>query len=191
MTPGENDPRVVRSRAAVMAATLELLADGGYAGLSIDAISKRSGVARTTIYRHWPSLAEIVTEAATSTVGIKAVPDTGDARADLRAHLDVLAEKMTRSDWGRMLPTIVDAASRDPELLELQRRTTAERRMAAMAIAAKGVANGQIRDDVDLDLVGEMLVGPIFTRHLVTHQPITEQFLDDLLDMAFRIIGTD
>ena len=128
---------------------------------------------------HWRSLAEIVHEAAMTTVGVKAVPDTGDARADLRAHLGELAVKLNSGAWGRMLPVLVDAAFRDEEILELQRRSTAERKAAAMAIAARGVELGQIRDDVDLVLCGEMLVGPIFTRHLVTHLPITEAFLDD------------
>ena len=63
--------------------------------------------------------------------------------------------------------------------------------MAAMAIAAKGVANGQIRDDVDLDLVGEMLAGPIFTRHLVTPLPIDDAFLDGIVDVAFSILAPD
>lgn len=188
---GADDPRVLRSRAAVIDATLDLLAEGGYAALSIDAISKRSGVARTTIYRHWPTLAEIVHNAATSTVGVRSVPETGDARVDLRAHLGELARKLRSSDWGRMLPVLVDAAGRNPEILELQRRMTTERRAAAMAIAHRGVADGQIRDDVDLDLISEMLVGPIFTRHLVTHQPITDQFLDDLMDFVFDVIGTE
>ena len=171
-------------------AALDLLGDAGYGGTSIDAISRRSGVARTTIYRHWRSLAEIVHEAAMTTVGVKAVPDTGDARADLRAHLGELAVKLNSGAWGRMLPVLVDAAFRDEEILELQRRSTAERKAAAMAIAARGVELGQIRDDVDLVLCGEMLVGPIFTRHLVTHLPITEAFLDDLIEATFRMIGT-
>jgi AcrR family transcriptional regulator len=61
----------------VIEAALDLLGDAGYGGTSIDAISRRSGVARTTIYRHWRSLAEIVHEAAMTTVGVKAVPTRG------------------------------------------------------------------------------------------------------------------
>lgn len=184
------DPRIARSRAAVIEATLDLLGEVGYGGTSIDAISRRSGVARTTIYRHWPSLAEIVHEAATSTTAVQSVPDTGNARTDLRAHLGVLAAKLNHGPWGRMLPVLVDAAARSPEMLALQRSSTAERRTAAMAIVHRGVAAGQIRDDVDLDLVGEMLVGPLFTRHLVTHRPIDDEFLDDLIAIVFSVIGT-
>jgi AcrR family transcriptional regulator len=184
------DPRIARSRAAVIEATLDLLTEVGYSGLSIDAISRRSGVARTTIYRHWPTLAEIANDAAMSTVAIREVPMTGDARADLRAHVGMLVDKIN-SEWGRMLPVLVDAAARNPEILALQRDSTTARRAAAMRIVKDGVASGQIRDDVDIDLIGEMLVGPIFTRHLVTHQPITDDFIDDLMEIVFSLIGTD
>lgn len=188
MTPDACDPRVARSRAAVIDATLDLLAEVGYAGVSIDAIAKRSGVARTTIYRHWPSLAELVQDAATSTMGIKVVDDTGDPRADLTAHLRMLVDKLTNSDWGRLLPTVVDAASRDAGVAELQRRSTAERRGAAMAIARRGVERGQLRDDVDIELIGEMVAGVLFTRHLVTHLPVTDELVDELLDLVFPLI---
>jgi AcrR family transcriptional regulator len=184
------DPRVARTRAAVIEATLDLLAEVGYAGISIDAISKRCGVARTTIYRHWPTLAQIVQDAVSTTVDTRPAPRTGDVRADLRAHIDLLVAKLDNS-WGRMLPVMIDAASRDPEILELQRRSTAERRAAAMQVVVDGVERGIIRGDVDLDLIGEMLVGPIFTRHLVRHDPITPEFLDDLLDVVWGIIAVD
>lgn len=188
MSAAALDPRVARSRAAVIDATLELLAEVGYAGVSIDAIAKRSGVARTTVYRHWPSLAELVQDAAVSTMGIKVVDDTGEPRADLAAHLRILVDKLTNSDWGRLLPTIVDAGSRDPGVAELQRRSTAERRGAAMAIVHRGVERGQLRDDVDVELIGEMVAGVLFTRLLVTHMPVTDELVDQLLDLVFPLI---
>lgn len=183
------DPRVARSRAAVLGATLDLLTADGFAGLSIDAIAKRSGVARTTIYRHWPSLAAIVQDAASSTVSPTPLSDTGDARTDLRAHLGALAAKLTSSDWGRLLPVLVDAAGRDPEILELQRRSTTERRKVALDVVRRGIEAGQLRDDVDFELLSEMLVGAVFTRRLVNHLPIDDEFLDELIDLAFRIAG--
>lgn len=188
---GRLDPRVARTRATVIAATLDLLAEHGYAGASIDAIARRSGVARTTIYRHWSSLADLVQDAATSTVGLAPVEDTGDPRTDLAAHLHMLVDKLTRSDWGRLLPTVVDAASRDPDVAELQRRSTAERRAAAMAIVHRGVERGQLRHDVDVDLIGEMVAGVLFTRHLVTHLPVTDELVERLLDLAFPLIRSD
>lgn len=184
------DPRVERTRAAVVDATLDLLTEGGFASLSIDAIARRSGVARTTIYRHWPSVSHIVHEAATCTMPSYDLPDTGDARADLRAHVQALAAKLTSSDWGRLLPVMVDAAGRDREILELQREATRLRRTAALGIVRAAAERGVVRSDVDVELVGEMLVGPLFTRRLVTHQPITEAFVDQLFDVVWELLTT-
>lgn len=191
MTQAEDccDPRVARSKAAVIGATRELLTEGGYAGLSIDAISKRSGVARTTIYRQWTSVGEIAHEALASAMSSPPPPTTGDCRTDLRAHLAALADKLTNSDWGAMLPVLVDAAGRDAGVLELQRRSTAEHRAVVTAIARQGVSDGQIRYDVDVDLVIEMVAGAVFTRRLVTHLPIDDAFLDDLVSLAFSLLA--
>lgn len=185
------DPRIARSRSAVIDATLELLAEVGYAGLSIDAISKRSGVARTTIYRHWSSLAAIVHEAAVSTSELHAPPDTGDVRCDLRAMFVGLAHKLTETEWGHMLPTLVDAAGRDPEILALQQRFAEERREAGLCVIRLGADRGQVRDDVDLDVLAEMVVGAMFTRRLVNHQPIDDDFIDRLLDTVWPLIAAD
>lgn len=186
MSPNPRD----RTRAAVLDATLELLGERGYAGVNIDAIARRSGVARSTIYRHWPTVAAVVFDAVSATVAPTAVPDTGDAWRDLRAHLGSLAAKLTASRWGELLPVLVDAAGRDADLWELQRADTAERRAAAMAIVERGRQAGQVRLDVDVDLVGEMLVGAVFTRHLVTHRPIDDEFLDGLLVLVRSMAAT-
>lgn len=185
------DPRIARSRTAVIEAALELLGDVGYAGLSIDAISKRSGVARTTIYRHWSSLAEIVHEAAVSTSELHAPPDTGDARADLRAMFAGLAHKLTQTEWGRMLPSLVDAAGRDPEILAMQERFTADRREAGMCVIRLGAERGQVRTDVDLEMLAEMVVGALFARRLINHQPLDDEFLDRLVDTVWPLIAAD
>ena len=56
----DRDPRVVRTREKVMSAAIDLLAESGYSGFSVDAIVRRSGVAKTTLYRHWPSRADLL-----------------------------------------------------------------------------------------------------------------------------------
>jgi len=184
-----SDPRVERSRAAVIAATLELLTEHGYAGTSIDAISKRSGVARTTIYRHWHSLAEIAHEAAISSSPEHVVPDTGDLRGDIRGLAGHLADKLNESGWGELLPTLIDAARRDPEILALQQRVSHDRRTASMAVIERAQANSELKDGINLDIVGEMMVGAIFTRHLVSHRPLNDEFLDQLTDEVYRHIA--
>ena len=86
------DPRVALSRERVLAATLELLTETGLGGVTIDDISKRSGVAKTTIYRHWPDRSAIVIDACLRmTDGDEEPPDTGSLEGDVRAILTDLA----------------------------------------------------------------------------------------------------
>ena len=132
-------------------AALDLLGDAGYGGTSIDAISRRSGVARTTIYRHWRSLAEIVHEAAMTTVGVKAVPDTGDARADLRAHLGELAAKLN-SGWQGLLEQILREGTETGEFVCADPRASAWRLLAlldGLTIQVVAQTDGPGREDVE------------------------------------------
>ena len=80
---GPCDPRVARSRAAVLDATVDLLGEVGHGGTTVEAIAERSGVAKTTIYRHWPSRAPLLIDAFHCRVEHVEATPTGDVRADL------------------------------------------------------------------------------------------------------------
>ena len=176
------DPRVARSRESVLQAASELLVEGGYANLTIDGISKRSGVARTTIYRHWDSLPAMLLDIGDHTSGANLPPPTDDPVADLRALLSSLAHALDDSDWGRLLPSLVDAAARDPEVREQKREFVAQRRDHARSILARLVAAGRIDAGRDLSLLVDQLVGPLFYRRLVAHLPVDEAYVDALVD---------
>ena len=182
MTPVEStDPRIARSRAAVLEATLALLGDRGFAGLSIDAISKASGVARTTIYRHWSSLGEIVYEAASAASPPPAVPHSEDPWADISQFVHDLAKRLRTSDWGRIFPTLVDAAARDSVIYELQTQRSRERRGVLVGLVPRAQAAGAIAPDADADFLAEMLSGPLFARLFISHLPLDEAFVERLL----------
>ena len=81
------DPRVQRSRDAVLTTTFELLGESGVGGFTVDEVARRSGVAKTTIYRHWPSREALVIDACSRISDEQAVPDTGSLDGDLTAIL--------------------------------------------------------------------------------------------------------
>jgi AcrR family transcriptional regulator len=175
------DPRVVRTRDAVLDAAAELLVEGGYANLTIDGISRRSGVARTTIYRHWESIPLMLLDVGSRT-GDLHVPDvTDDPVADLRALLVSLAHSLEDSEWGRVLPSLIDAAARDPEVREQKREFVAQRRDHARSILSRLVEAGRIDAGRDLSLLVDQLVGPLFYRRLLAHLPIDDAYVDGLL----------
>ena len=89
--PTHTDGRVQRSRARVLGATLELLTEQGVGRVSVDEVARRSGVAKTTIYRHWPTRADLVLDACAQLGSDQDVPDTGSFQGDLTALLTSIA----------------------------------------------------------------------------------------------------
>src|SRR3954465_15279672 len=103
----ETDQRVLRSRKAVMPATLQLLAQEGLGGVSVDEVSRRSGVAKTTIYRHWPSRSALLLEACSNLGAKPQVPDTGTLRGDLTVLLTHMAGRLRSDRWASILPSML------------------------------------------------------------------------------------
>src|SRR6202042_3535784 len=91
---GKADKRVRRSKAAVLAQTYELLSEGGIGGVSIDEVSRRSGVSKTTIYRHWPSRAALLMDACSKIGPAPVIPDTGTLKGDVTALATSLAQQL-------------------------------------------------------------------------------------------------
>lgn len=182
------DPRVVRSREAVLASTAALLAEVGLSGVTIEAIAHRSGVAKTTIYRHWPELSQLVIDAVTSIAEPCASPDTGTLRGDLLELATGLAHALTVAPTAKVMPSLVDAAERDPDLALLQRAWVKQRRSGLRDALRQAQARGEIGPDVDIDLVASMQSGPIFYRRLVSHEPLSPRFLERLVDAVMAVV---
>jgi AcrR family transcriptional regulator len=178
------DPRVARSRAAVLEATLELLGEVGHVGTTVEAIAERSGVAKTTIYRHWPSRAPLLFDAFHGSVEHVEFVPTGDVRADLIDMAQGLMAKLRDPRASRIMVTLLDAAESDPELAELSTRFTAERRNAVRAILDAGVASGELDPDLDTELGSVLLGGPLFYLRMMLRQPADQATLERILDTA-------
>ncbi|WP_202988758.1 TetR/AcrR family transcriptional regulator [Bradyrhizobium campsiandrae] len=179
------DKRVERSRTKVLAETYRQLMRNGIAGVSIDAISRQSGVSKTTIYRHWPSRSALLLHACAQFGGPAPIPDTGSLRGDLRTLLDGLAAQLADEMWGSVYPSILDAAERDPEIAALQSRM----HRTFMAPFEQVLDRGRERGEPSVQgrgtgiLVAE-LVGPLFFRRWFSREKIDSAFLADVLDSA-------
>lgn len=187
--PMRVDPRVARTRESVLAAAADLLAEQGWGGVSIEAVSARSGVARTTIYRHWPDLRQLLAEALESVMDPCSDPDTGSLRGDLGLVLEGLARTLTRSATAGVLTSMIDAAERDPAIAELQKTFTQQRRRAARQALERAVARGEIDADCDVHVEASLLAGPLFYRRMVSREPISDAFVDKIVDAACARLG--
>ena len=175
------DQRVRRSREKVLAAAAGLLFERGFSGASIDEVSRRSGVAKTTIYRHWPTRADLMRDACASIGTPQRTPDTGTLKADLTALTTMLARVLRSERWTAVLPSVIDAAERDPDIAAMY--GTLQRGYSAPfeAVIARAKARGELPDAADAAVLTAMLVGPLFYRRWFSREPVTDAFAKQIL----------
>lgn len=179
------DPRVLRSKASIIDACAELIAEEGFAGVSIEAVAARSGAAKTTIYRHWSSREALCIEAFGACTGAKmAPPDTGSLRDDLVAVLSGLASSLNDPAWNASITSLLDAAGRDEEVAALHRETITEKRRSLTDVLEGGIARGELPADLDLDAASAVLAGPVFYWGIVWRQPIDPAMVAQVVDTA-------
>lgn len=146
---------------AVLDATLDALAEHGY-GFSVDDVARVAGVHKTTVYRRWATKAQLVAAATERLAATEiALPDTGDAAADLATLAVGVARALRSTAGGRILRAVVAAASEDPQLVDATRTFLTARYAHAEAIVDAGRIAGQLRADVDAALVWPAMVNPL------------------------------
>ncbi len=175
------DERVRRSRAAVLAATSDLLFERGYSGVSVDEVARRSGVAKTTIYRHWPARTDLLRDACANIGTPQTAPDLGSLRADIAALMGALAEALTTARWTAVLPSIVDAGERDPDMAEMYRRLQQGYSSPFEAAIRRGIDRGELSADTDVAALAAALIGPLFFRRWFAREPLTEGFVREIV----------
>lgn len=181
-----SDPRVVRSRQAVLDATVALLSDHGWSGTTIEAVAERSGVAKTTIYRHWPHRTRLILEAFESTLDDPRFEASDDLFADLVTLACSLADALEQSRWARTLPALLEGAERAPELAGLAAEVGRRQRAAFSQRLAGAVARGQLPEGTDVELMAHMLTDPLFVRRLMWRDRTPTRFIEALVDRVMR-----
>jgi AcrR family transcriptional regulator len=189
--PGANRPgrkRDERCDDAIVDATAALLAEVGYEALTMDAVAQRAGVAKTTLYRRWPSKPQVVADSLTIRAEHRiAGRDTGDLRGDLVAHLQAVRDGFATPS-GKAVLGVLAAANRLPELAAVVRdRFVTARRAAIGRLLDAAAQRGDARVDLEVDLVIDLLVGPLYYRLLVSGQPVTDAFLAGVVDAVMPL----
>lgn len=170
--------------------TRDLLNEVGLARTSIEAVAERSGVARSTIYRHWPSTAALVMAAIEqSKVEAEAsMTASGDDESDLRAVLAGLGEAL-RSPGARLLADIAAAARRDPELAELHQEYLARRRATAERLVGRLQDTGRVRADLSASKVTDLVSAPLFYRCFQSLRPMTAEQVEAHATLMFELLA--
>jgi AcrR family transcriptional regulator len=171
------DGRVRRSRDRVLTTTFELLGESGVSGFTVDEVARRSGVAKTTIYRHWPSREALVIDACSRISGEQEVPDTGSLEGDVTAILTNIGHLLGTARWSSVLPSIVDVAERDPQFADIHRRIQHGHAAPLRDVIDRAAGRGEIAATADRSTMIAGLMGPLFYRRWFSREPIDEQFV--------------
>jgi AcrR family transcriptional regulator len=181
-----------RPHQAILAATVELLETEGYKALTIEGIAQKAGVGKQTIYRWWPSKAAIVMEAYTQKASERIpLPDRGSVYLDLQELLKRLFLVLTTTSAGAVMSSLMAEAQIDSEFAQTFRDGfIATRRQVMRELLERGRDRGELRADVDLELVIDALYGSMWYRLLNKHAPLNNQFAEELVDQLRVGIGT-
>lgn len=185
MTPGR--PRSAECDRAIVEATLAEYAERGFAGLSVDAVAARAGVSKATIYRRYPSKSEMVIAAAYVVADeLAPKPDVGSLRGDLLAACTKLGRLMNHDVLGRTMRQIVADAPHHPDLAAMHESFVKDRRQRTFAALQRGIDRGEIRPGIDFEAAVDLLVGPLFYRHMVSRMPVDDAYVEGIVDAFLR-----
>lgn len=186
---GPGRPRDERIDSEVVSAVLSVLRSEGYEAVTMEGIANRVKRARSSIYRRWPSKRHLVAYAVVSEMGGNPAADTGSLRRDLEAAVRTLLNAFA-GPLGKALAGIVADMARDPQLAEMIRlEVLAARRKSMRDAFARARARDEVRADLDIELVIDMLTGPFYYRRLFGHAPITRRLTQDVVSYVLRVVA--
>jgi AcrR family transcriptional regulator len=189
--PRRGRPRSERAQEAILRAASELLQEQGLRTMSMDAVAERAGVSKATIYRWWPSKGVLALDAFyaewSHVRGL--TPNTGSLAGDLRTRMRTAVRFMT-SRRGRVLRTLIAEVQCDEQLAEGYRaHVLGPLRQQSVDIFRRAIDRGEIPPDTPVDVVNDLLYGPLFQRLLLRHAPLDRRFADQVVDLVLAAVG--
>jgi AcrR family transcriptional regulator len=183
--PDLTRPRSARAHEKVLAATRELLREGGLPAATVDAIAERSGVSKATIYKHWPTRVAVAAEAFGETMAqATAPPDTGSTRGDLIEQVRQVSA-FYASDDGRVFAQLLAAGVNDPAGAQYFREFfLAGRRESTRVLWQRAIDRDDATLGIDTDTAADLLFGGLIYRLLNGNTPLTQEHADAMANAA-------
>ncbi|MEV8599429.1 TetR/AcrR family transcriptional regulator [Streptomyces griseoviridis] len=177
-------PRSHHADAAIIQATVTLLGETGFQGLTMDQVARRAGVGRATVYRRWSSKEEMIISALDTLMADFDVEATGDLRTDLLSMTRWLRDGLLNAPEGRLLPHLAAQAVSDPNFPSSHMDTwVCPWRDAVEAVFVRAREKGEVRADVDLTNVVDMLAGVVILRlFLGQGKPLTDGQIHGMIE---------
>ncbi len=184
-TRGRGRPRCEVARKRILEAALESLDEVGFASTTTDVIAERAGASKATIYRWWPTKAALLLEALRDVVAQELpFPDTGDLKEDLRGQLRNFVTLLT-GRRGRVLKAFVAASQSDAEVAAAFLNVwIIPRRAEAKTVLQRHQQEGRLAAEADLELILDVLYGPLYYRLLMGHGELSPQYADEITELV-------
>ena len=176
--PVSENPRTTRVRKIVVDAATGLLIEEGHHAVTPHQVSKVTGIARSTIYRHWPDPISLLMDAIDSVLAPdRTVSTVGDLRADLTTTLESLRLRLNRRPFRAIFAALLDHATRSKELIPAQRRFVTGVTAPLRSIVAEAVDDGRLDPAIKLQALVAQLAGPLFHQHVMLQARITDELI--------------
>jgi AcrR family transcriptional regulator len=185
--PRRGRPRSEKAHAAILTAAADLLLTRGLGAVSMDVVAERAGVSKATIYRWWPSKEMLALEALYHEwdTARPSPRDAGSLRADLLALLRPWIRRVRARPYGRVIASLIAEAQTDPAFAEQYlARFVEPRREPARALFRRAIERGEIPAGSDVEVVLDLIYGPIYHRLLHGHAALTDHFVQAVVDSA-------
>jgi len=191
LTPARGRPRDVDVDQRILASAFRQLVRVGYAGLSIESVAAEAGVAKTTIYRRYPTKRDLVVAALRESTPFPAPELDLPAHEALEVFVRTAIAMLVESGAFHVLGSLLVEDQRHPGLLDVFReRILFPRRAVMEAVIRRGVERGELRSDVDPLIVIEMIAGAVFAHHVILGLEGDEAWIRSLVDHVWSAIGS-
>lgn len=176
------------ARRNIIAATRELLLEGGLEAFNVEAVASASGSARSTIYRHWPEPRDLLVESLTAMGRDFEIPDTGSLRTDLEESVALVRPILDDPRTRRLMLDVTRAAASDPELERIRQTADQERRQPIRIILQRAIARGEIDPGIDMRLATHLVEGPLISATVMQNRPVPAEDVPELVDRIVKAL---
>jgi AcrR family transcriptional regulator len=179
-----------RQAEVIFTATLELLGEHGYDGLTMEGVAARSGVNKTTIYRWWPAKDALLGAALLDSSLLElAVPDTGSLRGDLLGLTEHVLRLLGTEPTAAVIAGALAANAGRPHLADLVKTFFADRLAKELVVFERAERRGDLRAGVDPMLVLDLLAGAVWARVMIRQAPVPDDFAAQVVDLVVAAVA--
>jgi AcrR family transcriptional regulator len=181
--PSGHEKRRSRTERLVLDATWALLCEGGCGNLTVEGVSARSGVAKTTIYRRYRSKNDLALAVLLESMGdLGTAPYLKKTATEFERLVSKTADAMSTPEVGRIMKGLVSEIAQDPEVAQVFRERLLNQRVEDVRLLTeRGVGRGELRAGLDPEMVTDLLFGPLYYRLFLTGSPVDRNFTKRLV----------